>query len=91
MLEKGNDSTPPIEPSKLDIYVRSHLINPDLLRADKFEIFMDDRQKQLLALIEQAMGKSAYTGAVPDEGEDVEDDEDTVEASLTIPANQTAA
>jgi hypothetical protein len=27
----------------------------------------------------------------PDEGEDVEDDEDTMEAELTIPANETAA
>jgi hypothetical protein len=39
-----------------------------------------------LALIEQATGKAAYTGAVPDEGEDVDGDEDTVEAELTIAA-----
>ncbi len=90
-LEKGNEATPPIESSKLEIYLRSHLINPDLLRADKFAAFMDDRQKRLLVLIEQAMGKSAYMGALQDEGEDVEDDEDTVEASLTIPANRAAA
>ena len=34
---------------------------PVLLRADSFEAFMVDRQKQLLSLIEQAIGKSAYT------------------------------
>jgi hypothetical protein len=47
---------------------------------------MEDRQKQLLSLIEQATGKSAYTGTVSEEGEDVEVDEDTVEAELTIAA-----
>jgi hypothetical protein len=47
---------------------------------------MEDRQARLLSLIEQATGKSAYTGGVPDEGEDVEGDEDTVEAELTIAA-----
>ena len=45
---------------------------------------MVDRQKRLLELIERAMGKAAYTGDQPEEGEDVEGDEDTVEAELTI-------
>jgi hypothetical protein len=56
------------------------------LRADKFETFMDDRQKQLLNLIEQAMGKAAYTGSVAEEGEDAEADEDTTEVELTMAA-----
>jgi hypothetical protein len=56
------------------------------LRADSFEAFMEDRQKRLLALIEQATGKAAYTGNVQEEGEDVEADEDTVEAEGTIAA-----
>jgi hypothetical protein len=47
---------------------------------------MADRQKQLLALIEQATGKVAYTGDVQEEGEDFEADDDTVEAELTISA-----
>jgi hypothetical protein len=47
---------------------------------------MVDRQKRLLALIEQATGKDAYIGSAPEEGEDVEADEDTVEAELTITA-----
>jgi hypothetical protein len=62
------------------------LIDPSLLHADSFDAFMEDRQKQLLALIEQATGKAAYTGSVQEEGEDVEADEDTVEAELTIAA-----
>jgi len=85
-LERGNDTTPPIAGPTLDGYLRSHLINPTLLRSDRFETFMEDRQKQLLGLIEQAMGKSAYTGTAMEEGEDVEADEDSAEAELTIAA-----
>jgi hypothetical protein len=85
-LEKGSHTTPPISGRTLDDYLKSHLINPTLLRADKFEAFMEDRQKRLLALIEQAMGKSAYTGDIAEEGEDVEADEDMAEAELTMAA-----
>lgn len=84
-LEEGNNSSPPISGDKLDSYLRSHLIDPTLLRTDAFDSFMDDRQKRLLGLIEQAMGKAAYTGNVPEEGEDVEEDEDNSEAVMTVP------
>lgn len=84
-LEAGNATTPPIDRDRLDGYLTSHLINPSLLRADAFDAFMVDRQKRLLALIEQATGRAAYVGDVQDEGEDVEADEDTIEAELTIP------
>jgi hypothetical protein len=67
-------------------HLRSHLIDPAILRTDNFDAFMADRQERLLALIEQATGKASYTGNVPEEGEDVEADEDTVEAELTIAA-----
>jgi hypothetical protein len=83
-LEAGNATTPPIDPGRLDGYLVSHLINPSLLRADSFDAFMTDRQKKLLALIERATGKAAYIGDVAEEGEDVEVDEDTMEAELTI-------
>lgn len=85
-LESGNSSTPPIASEKLDGYLQSHLIDPALLRADKFEAFMEDRQKRLLGLIEQAMGKAAYSGNVPEEGEDTETIEDDAEAALLLPA-----
>ena len=85
-LQKGDQKTPSIERGKLDVYLSSHLVDPAILRADNFEAFMADRQKRLLALIEQATGKASYTGNVPEEGEDVEADEDTVEAELTIAA-----
>ncbi len=43
---------------------------------------MEDRQKRLLGLIERAMGKAAYSGNVPEEGEDVEESEDGSEVTL---------
>ena len=85
-LEAGNDANPPIEGAKLDVYIASHLINPTLLRGNQFEAFMADRKKRLLALIEQATGKSSYLGDEVEEGEDVEGDEDTVEAEHTMAA-----
>lgn len=83
-LQTGDSNTPAIAPEKLDTYLRSHFINPAHLRADAFEQFMEDRQKQLLALIEQATGKSAYRGNVQEEGVDVESDADTSEAGHTL-------
>ena len=47
---------------------------------------MADRQKRLLA-IEQATGKTAYTGNVQEEGEDVEAVEDAPEASFLLAAS----
>jgi hypothetical protein len=85
-LENGNATTPPIAPERLDSYLTSHLIDPALLRADKFEAFMSDRQKRLLGLIEQPTGKAPYMGTVPEEGVNVEADADTVEAEMTVAA-----
>jgi hypothetical protein len=84
-LEKGSDTTPPIEHGRLSGFLETHHINPDLLRTDNFEKFMEDRQKRMLTLIEHAMGKGAYTGTVPEEGEDMEGDEDALEAVRNIP------
>lgn len=86
-LEKGNSTTPSIDGDRLDAYLGSHLIDPALLRGDKFADFLEDRQRRLLSLIEQATGKAAYTGTVPEEGEDAEGDEDTSEAELTMAAD----
>jgi hypothetical protein len=81
-LEKGDETTPSIDRARLDAY--NITSDPSLLRTDRFDEFMVERQKGLLALIEQATGKAAYSGSVQEEGEDVEADEDTVEAKLTI-------
>lgn len=83
-LEHGNQSTPPIIRERLDGYLTSHLVDSELLRADAFDAFLADRQQRLLTLIEQATGKPAYVGDVVEEGEDMEVDQDTVEAQLTL-------
>lgn len=83
-LEAGNTTSPSIAQTRLDEHLRSHLINPELLRSDSFEAFMADRQQQLLALIEEAMGKVAYMGDAHDEGEDYESENAGDEAELTI-------
>jgi hypothetical protein len=83
-LETGDKANPPILGERLDSYLSSHLTDPELLRTDQFEAFMADRQKRLLALIEQATGKASYLGDAPEEGEDDEADEDTIEAEHTI-------
>jgi hypothetical protein len=85
-LQNGTSSSPPIDRSRLDSYLRSHLIEPECVWTDSFEAFMADRQAKLLGLIESAIGKPAYTGDVPEEGEDMEVDNDTAEAELTLVA-----
>lgn len=85
-LQNGTDRTPPIERERLNGFLSSHLLDPALLHADRFDAFMADRQQRLLALIEQATGKAPYTGSVPEEGEDAEGDPDSVEAERTIAA-----
>ncbi|EAO2684589.1 DUF262 domain-containing protein [Salmonella enterica] len=47
-----------LDDAEMDIILRSHFIEPSLLRQDDFDAFFADRKKQLLKLIEQAMGKS---------------------------------
>lgn len=90
-LETGGDDTPPISPANLDSYFWSHLINPDRVRANDFPGFMEDRQKRLVTLIEQAMGKSVYQGPASDDDDDddgvAELDIDTEESKMTIAIN----
>ena len=85
-LENGNSTTPSIARGTLDTYLTSHLLDPAILRADDFDAFMADRQKRLLALIEQATGKTCYVGTAQEEGVDFEADQDSVEAEMTVGA-----
>lgn len=85
-LERGNDTAPGIHRERLDEFLKSHLIDPALLRADDFDAFMADRQERLLALIEQTTGKASYAGVVPEEGEEIDEDPDALEAEKTITA-----
>ena len=83
-VEAGNLTSPPIDRVKIDGFLKSHLIDPSLLRADSFESFMVDRQKRLLSLIERATGRVAYTGDIQEDGENAEADDDTTESAQTI-------
>lgn len=83
-LENGDKETPAIERTRLDEYLCTHLIDPGILRADDFSAFMEDRQRQLLDLIEKATGRAVYTGEVEEEGVDAEGDMDTLEADMVI-------
>lgn len=85
-LETGDKKTPSIASVNLDAYLASHLIDGPLLRADDFDDFLRDRQKQLLALIERATGQSVYRGDAPEEGQEAENDDETAEAQLTMAA-----
>lgn len=46
----------PVRSKDLDDYLESHLIDPDILRTDKFNKFFDDRKKRLIEKIKSAMG-----------------------------------
>jgi hypothetical protein len=63
---------PPIPPTVLDGYLRSHCIPVELLRADLFPEFMAERKKNLLKLIEAATGHAMVDeGLPPEEGEEL--------------------
>ena len=61
----------------MDAILRTHCINPDLLRVDDFENFFRDRKAILLRLIERVMGKQAVATEEPDpeDAADASDDE----------------
>jgi hypothetical protein len=64
-----------LRPEEMDQILRTHSINPSLLRANDFDGFYQDRKAALLKLIEQAMGKHAITTdeLPPEDGIDVDD------------------
>jgi len=67
--------------SDQDAILRTHLIEPPLLRTDNFDAFYAARRKSLLDIIEKAMGKSGVTlDREPPVVEDPEDDTDAEEA-----------
>jgi hypothetical protein len=85
-LEAGGSEAPPIKPETLDKYLESHLIDPSQLRSNDFTAFMKSRQRNLLRLIEQATGQKFDGEEADGDAEEVENDDETAEASLTIVA-----
>lgn len=61
----------------MNAILKTHLIDPALLRADEFDSFYEARKKELLNLIATAMGKQLLPAvAAVDALEDEEDEED---------------
>lgn len=63
--------------AQMDQLLASHALSPELLRADDFEGFMEDRRRRLVRLIESAMGKKVQM-----EEERAEYDTSETEAAL---------
>jgi hypothetical protein len=64
----------------MDTILKTHLIEPTLLRADSFENFYAARKTALLSLVERAMGKAPGEALPMDDDEDEGDDESEVAA-----------
>lgn len=69
-LENGVDGNPPMETTRLDKHLASHLIDVACLRADDFAGFVTARKEALLNLIEGATGKPVYRGQGQNEAQD---------------------
>ena len=81
-MEAGGAEAPGTDSAVLDALLRSHLIDPALLRMDAFEQFMQNRQTRLSRLIEDATGQKIqrdgeFGGAAEDET-----DNETLESEL---------
>ncbi|HRZ46483.1 MAG TPA: DUF262 domain-containing protein [Candidatus Paceibacterota bacterium] len=63
-----------ITDAEQDNILKTHLINPLLLRADKFTDFYADRKAALIRVIEQAMGKAVVAASPDAPAEDAEDE-----------------
>lgn len=79
-IEKEN---PELTVATFGYRLRSHLIDPDLLRADDFTAFMAARQRALVSLIAGAIGKPVIVTDESDAGDQI--DEDPTEIDLLGP------
>src|SRR3954468_832099 len=69
------DKAVQLDTAAMDAILRTHSIDPSLLRADDFEGFFRDRKAALLRLIERAMGKHAIATGEGTPEDDPEPDE----------------
>lgn len=75
-LENGKPpDRPPLAPAVIDGHLRSHGIDPALLRADRFDDFLADRERWLLSLIAKATGHPVMGADIAGlDGDDAPDD-----------------
>ena len=71
-----------ISHDQLEIYLQSHAIQIEALKADDFEIFFQHRETELLDRIEKAMGKRVQREHVSDNG--VYDDPDVADSGASV-------
>ena len=75
-LEKGGKDFEGVPPNKLDEYLKTHLIDPNLLRTDNCDEFIQQRQGKLFKLVLDAMGKpSREASRNDDDNDDVSESE----------------
>lgn len=90
-LEKGGDGHPAIPADRLKTILLSHEIDVEILNANSFDKFFDDRRGRLLTLIEKAMGKAAVREDIsPPDPDDSYSDEER-EAELLLSAQSEVA
>ena len=64
---------------EIDALLRTHLVNPEIIRTDDFYAFIADRKEQILKRIEQATGKHIIRDVAINTDEGVYAEEDIVE------------
>jgi hypothetical protein len=83
-LEKLKDhSQAQLSEADQDAILRTHLIEPSLLRSDDFDSFYATRKQSLLAIIEKVMGKPSITQERESPPLDDTDDEEAEEDEAT--------
>ncbi|MGZ0212248.1 MAG: GmrSD restriction endonuclease domain-containing protein [Actinomycetales bacterium] len=75
-LEDGSPENVLTQREEIDAALRTHLVDPDLLRSDNFVQFIKARQAALVRLIEEATGKQVVPESPSMEKEDYADDEE---------------
>lgn len=75
-----------ISPEQMDALLRSHGVEPHLLRTDDFNRFMAARAEALLAMVERVTGKTIPRNQPPPEGEDMGEDLDEMLESIVADA-----
>ena len=83
-IERGSHDRSAVDPAELDESLRTHLIDPELLRSDDFDGFMAARHAAMIHLIEVATGKNVYVGDGSEEGAEAADEEQS-EAEYSLP------
>lgn len=68
-----------LAPAAFDERLRSHLIDPEVLRADNFRAFMAARQAALVEMIATAIGKPVIVTDAPEDGDQIDEDPTEIE------------